>query len=88
MRYKVTTRTETIRQNTKLDDTKYGGWLCVNTGTAPVTVLGIELQPSEGLDFTSALQPGDIWVKPIDITVQAGGELRLVRMIYQPISED
>lgn len=85
-RYSVKVRSEIIRESTRLNDNKYGAWRCVNRGTGLVTVMNVELQPGEGLDFSSDLQPGDIWSEPIDIIVQAGGELVLLRNIYTPLS--
>ena len=81
--YDVQARVETITENTRLTDKKYGGWKAINIGTAPVTVCGIELLPTEGLDFTNAVDPGSFWVSPIDITVQLGGAVRLIRFLYK-----
>lgn len=81
--YNIKTRVETITKNTRLNDKKFGAWLAVNIGTADCTVLGITLAPSEGLDFTHAVPAGSYWTDPIDITVQAGGAIRLVRLMYE-----
>lgn len=77
--YTVTLRKETITQNTRLNDSKYGGWKAFNIGSAPVTVYGVTLQPGEGIQWD--LEPNETWTEPIDITVQAGGALRLLRKI-------
>lgn len=84
-RYKISTRVQTITQNTRLNEKEYGGWMCVNIGTSTAKVMGIELAPSEGLDFLHALQAGDLWDSPIDIEVQTGAEIRIVRLKYIPI---
>ena len=84
-RYKITTRVQTITQNTRLNEKEYGAWMCVNTGTATAKVMGIELQPSEGLDFLHSLQPGDLWDSPIDVELNAGAEIRIVRLKYIPL---
>ena len=80
--YKTKQRAETITANSRLNDTKYGSWKAVNIGTAPVTVYGIELQPGEGLNYD--LQPNEYWEEPIEITVQAGGAVRLLRRLCTP----
>lgn len=84
-RYKVTSRVQTITQNTRLNEKEYGAWMCVNIGTAIAKVMGIDVQPGEGLNFLSALQPGDLWETPIDIELTAGAEIRIVRLKYIPI---
>lgn len=88
-RYGIKLRAETITQNVTLTDTIYGSWLAQNIGTAPVTVFGIELLPSEGLSSQSIIQMGanDLWQEPIVITVQSGGAVRLLRSIVKPIDE-
>ena len=87
--YGIKLRAETITQNVTLTDTIYGGWLAQNIGSAPVTVYGIELLPSEGLSSQSIVQmnTGDLWQEPIPITVQSGGAVRLLRSIAKPIEE-
>ena len=81
--YDVKLRTETISANTRLNDNKYGSWKAYNIGTAPVTVYGVELQPGEGMEWN--LEPQEIWKEPIDITVQTGGLVRLMRKLCTPI---
>lgn len=82
-------RVETFTANARLNDNKYGAWLAVNTGTAPASVYGIELQPGEGLSSESIchLHLGDIWSEPIVITVQPGGAIRLLRSLATPIGK-
>ena len=87
MNYNIKTRTETITQNTRINDRTFGAWLAVNIGTADCTVLGITLAPGEGLDFTHAVPAGSYWTAPIDITVQPNGAIRLVRLIYEKREE-
>lgn len=85
--HSVKLRAETITQNVRLNDTKYGGWMAANIGTAAVTVYGIELQPGEGISSQSIvnMSPADLWQEPIEITVQPGGAVRLLRSIGTPI---
>ena len=85
--YSIKQRSETITANTRLNETQYYSWLAVNVGTANVTVYGIELQPGEGLSSQSIAQtsPGDLWQEPIDITIQTGGALRMLRALATPI---
>ena len=83
--FNVQARVETITTNTRLTDRKYGGWLAVNIGTAPCTVLGFTLNPSEGLDMRDVVPAGGHWTTPIDITVQPGGSIRLLRLITEPV---
>lgn len=88
--YGIKLRAETITQNVTLTDTLYGGWLAQNIGSAPVTVYGIELLPSEGLSSQSIVQmnPGDLWQEPIVITVQSGGAVRLLRSLAKPLTDE
>ena len=89
MLYTTKLRAETITTNTRLNDTKYGGWLAINIGTAEVSVYGVPLQPGEGLSSESIahLNPGDLWQEPIDITVNTGGAVRFIRSINTPITK-
>lgn len=83
--YSIKMRVETITANTRLTDTIYAGWMAVNIGTAAVSVYGVELLPGEGLDYTKALRPCDKWTEPIEVTVQPGGAVRMMRMLATPI---
>ena len=47
---------------------------------------GQPLQPGEGIEHN--LQPNQTWNQPIDIQVQAGGELQLLREIVTPKVKD
>lgn len=80
--YDVKMRAETIVANTRLNDKRYSGWKAINIGTADVTVDGVTLQPGEGIDHQ--LQPFETWTEPIDITVQTGGAVRLLRKLCTP----
>ena len=84
--YDVKQRAETIRQNMKLNDTRYGSWKAINIGTADVAVDGVTLQPGEGIEHV--LQPSQTWKEPIDITVQPGGAVRLLREINTPKAKE
>lgn len=75
------TRTEVIRQDTTLNDNKYGGWMAVNTGAVNATVFNVPLAPGERLDFTH-LRPEVLWTQPIQILPGSGGEVTVIRIIY------
>ena len=79
-------RKETITENCRLNDTIYNSWKALNIGTAPVEVYGVPLQPGEGLQFD--LEPEETWKDPIEITVQPGGAVRLLRKIVTPYVKD
>lgn len=81
--YNIRARVETITANKRLNDKNYGAWMAVNIGTADCKVLGIPLAPGEGLDMTKAVPAGSYWTDPIDIEVNAGGAIRLMRLIYE-----
>lgn len=78
---KISLRTETITENKRLTDNIYYSWFAQNIGSAPVSVYGISLLPGEGLNSQSIAQtsPEDIWNDPIEIVVQAGGAVRMLR---------
>ena len=82
IQYEIKLRAETITTNTRLNDNKFGGWKAINIGSAPVTVYDVELQPGEGLQFD--MQPSEVWKEPIEITVQPGGAVRLLRKLCTP----
>ena len=86
IRYNVKLRVETIEKNTRLNDNRYSGWKAINIGTAPVTVLGVELQPGEG--YEEVMQPCEVWQEPIDIAVQTGGKVRLIRKLCTPYIQE
>ena len=80
-KYKVSARVIDITANTKImPENNFGGWLAVNTGTAAASVMGYELQPGEGLDFTQAVPAGSIWDTPIEIRINTGAVIRLTRL--------
>ena len=89
-KYGIKLRVETITQNTTLTDIIYSGWLATNIGTAPVTIYGIELQPTERLSSRDIVQlnTGDLWQEPIPIIVQTGGAVRLLRPVCKPLGEE
>lgn len=82
----VKLRAETITQNTTKTEKIYSGWLAQNIGSAPCSVYGVQLLPGEGLNSQSIVQmtADDIWTEPIDITVQPGGAIRLLRAQAAP----
>lgn len=85
MSYTIKQRAETITTNTRINEDTFGGWKAINIGTGNVAVFGVTLQPGEGLDYMSAMNPGDTWSEPIDIEIlQAGGAVRLLRLICTP----
>ena len=87
MRYSVKQRTETITEDTRLNDTQYGSWLAVNIGTADAMIYGIPLHPGEGLSSKDIcmLKTGDLWTEPIDIKCTYPAAIRLLRTISTPI---
>lgn len=89
MGYKVKTRVRTITQNTTITETDFGGWMCVNTGTAAVEVNKVPLQPSEGLDFTACVPPDTHWDSPIQIVIPTpGGQVTITQLIYKDDKKD
>ena len=80
--YDTKQRAETITANTRKNDIKFGSWKAINIGTADCTVDGVTLTPGEGVEHN--LQPNQYWKEPIDITVQPGGAIRLLREINKP----
>lgn len=84
MGYKVKTRVKVITANTTINDTDFGGWMCVNTGTAACEVNKVSLQPGEGLDFTACVPPDTHWDSPIQVVITAvGGQITLTQMVYK-----
>ena len=80
-RYTVIAQTKEISTSTTImPEKKYGAWMCVNTGTGVAKVMGYELQPSEGLDFLSAVPAGSSWDTPIQIELAAGAKIRITRL--------
>ena len=84
--YETKLRSETITQSKRLNDTKYSSWKAINNGTGVVIVDGQPLQPGEGIEHN--LQPNQTWNQAIDIQVQAGGVLQLMREIVTPKIKD
>ena len=80
-KYTISASTQDVAVSTTImPEKKYGGWMCVNTGTAAATVMGYTLQPGEGLDFLTAVPAGSSWATPIKIIINAGAVIRLTRM--------
>lgn len=77
----VTSRVQTIVNNTTLLPEGFGGWRAQNTGTANVDVDGFVLKPGESIDY-SHLEPSVVWNSPIVIVVTTGGVLRISRLKY------
>lgn len=86
IQYDIKLRAETISTNTRLNDDKYSSWKAINIGSAPVNVYGVQLLPGEGLAFD--LLPNEVWKEAIEITVQPGGAVRLLRKICTPTVVD
>ena len=83
-KYTVSATAQDIKESTTLmPEKKYGGWMCVNTGTAIANVLGYDLQPGEGLDFMDAVPAGSSWATPIKIIINAGATVRITRLQYK-----
>lgn len=89
MGYSIKQRAELITANKTLNDTIYYSWFAQNVGSAPVKVYGIELLPGEGLNSQSIAHttPEDLWTQPIEIEVQPGGAVQLLRVQAMPISK-
>lgn len=85
-RYKVSAQSLEITSNTTITpEARYGGWMCVNTGTAAAKVMGYPLQPGEGLNFKDAVPAGSIWDTPIQIVLELGATVRITRLQYKEI---
>lgn len=86
MRYTVSATNIDITKNMTIRPEKiYGGWMCVNQGTAVATVMGYELQPGEGLNFLDAVAPGSSWDTPIQVVLSAGAKVRMTRLQYKEV---
>lgn len=82
--YKLNAKSQDILSNTTLMPQNFGGWLCVNTGTANATVDGYTLAPGEGLDFTNI--PAEVvWNTPIQIVLASGAKVRITRFLYSEV---
>ena len=75
----LTTKTQTLRENTTLMPDGFGGWIAQNIGTANVEVNGFVLESGEKLDLSNVAS-NVIWSSPIVIVCQSGGVLRIMRM--------
>lgn len=81
---RVSARTESFSDSTTImPQDGYGAWMCVNIGTAAAKVMGFELQPGEGLDFTKAVPAGCKWDSPIQIEITPGAIVRVMRLQYK-----
>lgn len=82
-KYKLKKRIRVITTNTTITDTDFSDWMAVNTGTQPVVVDKIALQPTEGIPFMG-LKPYVKYDSPIQVIIpQAGGEVTLWQLIYK-----
>lgn len=87
--YTVSAQTKEISASTTImPEKKYGAWMCVNTGTGVAKVMGYELQPSEGLDFLSAVPAGSSWDTPIQIELAAGAKIRITRLQFKEVKKE
>lgn len=75
----LTTKTQTLRENTTLMPDGFCGWIAQNIGTANVEVNGFVLESGEKLDLSNVAS-NVIWSSPIVIVCQSGGVLRIMRM--------
>lgn len=77
---KVQAVTKTYTESQVLAPDNYGGWMCVNVGSATATVMGYPLAPGEGLDF---LQVGENkWISTIAMDIPAGAAIRITRLRF------
>ena len=77
---KVTAVVKTYTSSEVLAPDNYGGWMCVNIGSAQATVMGYPLAPGEGLDF---LQVGNTtWLSTITMDIPAGAAIRITRLRF------
>lgn len=81
-KYKISSRSETIRENTTITPDGFCGWLAQNIGDNRAEVNGFVLEPLDKLDFHD-MQPDCEWITSIIITFENGeGKLRLTRLQY------
>lgn len=79
-KYKVTDRILNITQSTTImPERDFGGWLAVNQGTNTAEVQGFVLQPGEGLPMLDSIPLGSKYDQPINIVINAGAVVRLLR---------
>ena len=77
---KVQPVVQTYTESVVLSPDNYGGWMCVNIGSAVATVMGYPLAPGEGLNF---LYVGENkWLAPITMDIPAGAAVRITRLRY------
>ena len=88
MAYKTKRRIKVFTANTTVNDTDFSGWMAVNTGTTPVEVERIRLQPDMGLNLLQAVPKDSTWDSPIQIVVPEGGEVTLYQLIHKEIADD
>ena len=80
---KVQAVAQTYTESAVLTPDNFGGWMCVNIGSAAATVMGYPLAPGEGLDF---LRVGENrWISNITMDIPAGAAIRITRLRF---SED
>lgn len=88
-KYSVSAQTKEISTSTTImPEKKYGAWMCVNTGTGVAKVMGYELQPSEGLNFLTAVPAGSSWDTPIQIELAAGAKIRITRLQVKEVKKE
>ena len=77
---KVTAVTQTYTSSQVLAPDNYGGWMCVNIGSAQATVMGYPLAPGEGLNFLDVAE--HTWISTISMDIPAGAAIRITRLRY------
>ena len=76
-------RTQIITESTVITDTDFSGWMAVNTGNANVIVDDVELQPTQGLNFLTAIPPTKKYLTPIRVQIPTpGGRVILSQLIF------
>lgn len=77
----LSSKTQTLRENTTLMPEGFGGWYAQNIGTGNVEVDGFVLEPGQTLDF-SHLAPCVKWQSAIVVVCRTNGILRITRFKY------
>ena len=75
---KVQAITQTYTTSQVINPDGFGGWMCVNIGSASATVLGYPLAPGEGLNFLYINT--DEWNAVITMDIPAGAAIRMTRL--------
>lgn len=77
---KVQEQTQTYTESQVISPDGFGGWMCVNVGSAQATVMGYPLAPGEGLNF---LYVGEHqWLSRITMDIPVGAAVRMTRLKF------